>query len=83
MISTKIIYCQSSNKINKIDRKKSKQMTKPKSRTNRNKRKIVRAQITPDQYNKLLALVASHPDAITYGVLASQIIIKQLNEVTK
>lgn len=53
-----------------------------KSKTNRNKRKIVRAQITPEQQNKLLALVSNHPDGITYGVIASQIIIKQLTEVT-
>lgn len=53
-----------------------------KSKTNRNKRKIVRAQITPEQQTKLLALVDSHPDGITYGVLASQIIIRQLNEKT-
>ena len=54
-----------------------------KQKTNRNKRKIVRAQTTPDQQAKLLALVTSHPDGITYGVLASQIIIKQLTEITK
>lgn len=53
-----------------------------KSKTNRNKRKIVRAQITPEQQIKLLALTSNHPDGITYGILASQIIIKQLNEIT-
>ena len=53
-----------------------------KSKTNRNKRKIVRAQITPEQQAKLLALVNSHPAGLTYGVIAAQIIIKQLNEIT-
>jgi hypothetical protein len=42
----------------------------------------MRAQITPEQQAKLLALAAAHPDGITYGVLASQILIKQLNEIT-
>lgn len=53
------------------------------TKTNRNKRKLMRAQITPEQQAKLLALVSNHPDGITYGVLASQILIKQLRKVTQ
>ena len=58
-------------------------MNTTKQKPNRNKRKLIRAQITPEQQTKLLALVANHPDGITYGVLASQILIKQLHEITK
>lgn len=54
-----------------------------KQKPNRNKRKLVRAQITAEQQAKLLALVDSHPDGLTYGVVASQIIIKQLNEISQ
>lgn len=54
-----------------------------KQKPNRNKRKLMRAQITPEQQAKLLALEANHPDGLTYGVIASQILINQLIEIAK
>ena len=47
-----------------------------------NHRKLVRAQITPEQHNKLLALVATQPYGITIGVYAAQLLITELTEVT-